>query len=65
MAKVKDVKAALNETGVEADVKARGNGYVLVSLKLEDVDTVKAVLPSYSIGFGFDFNSHMATYQIG
>lgn len=65
MAKVKEVKAALEEIGVVANVKARGNGYVLIEMLPEDVDTVKAALPIYGIGTGFDFNCYRVTYQIG
>lgn len=62
---VADVKQVLEEIGVVAHVKKRGNGYVLISLLPEDVDTVKAALPIYGIGIGFDYNSGTVTYQIG
>ena len=63
MAKVKDVKVVLEEIGVVANVKARGNGYVLLTLLPEDVDIVKAALPIYGIGVGKDYNSGRCTYQ--
>jgi len=65
MAKVKDVKIMLEEIGVVAHVESRGNGYVLIKMLPEDVDTVKAAMPIYGIGMGFDYNNGMVTYQIG
>jgi hypothetical protein len=65
MAKSKEVRAVLEEIGVNARLTNRGNGYVLLALAPEDVDKVKAVLPIYGIGVGFDYNSGTCTYQIG
>ena len=67
MATVKEVKVMLEEIGVVANVVARGHntGYVLIELLPEDVDTVKAAMPIYGIGVGFNYNSGMVTYQIG
>ena len=65
MALVREVKTALKEIGVEAHVKARGNGYVTMQLLPEDVPKVKEIMEIYGIGVGFDFNSGTVTYQIG
>ena len=65
MATVREVKTALEEIGVAAHVKARGNGYVTMQLLPEDVPKVKETMEIYGIGVGFDFNSGTCTYQIG